>query len=264
MYIYRLLWAAINYNTTMPGEIPMPGNIFIRIYTLDILLIATISYSILRYAFLLWEIRIVYSATEWIISRFSPRISNMRRLAIFWTTESTKEISYGELPIRLFTRSIYWFRYRFLITAPSICLWYHQIGCFVSTILACAILFITCKSHLPFIPFKIIVRYMLSYSYFPSIPPFFLSFFPKARNLVTALYSSLCIFGIVVSLLSFLVTSGWQLGVLESICVTLVVGLSIDFGTIYFFVPFFLSFISSKTFHLISFPSLFGYLYHLR
>ena len=51
----------------------------------------------------------------------------------------------------------------------------------------------------------------------------------STRNVLIALLSTVCIGGIVISCVGFLVLMGWSLGMIESICLTICVGFSIDF-----------------------------------
>ena len=51
----------------------------------------------------------------------------------------------------------------------------------------------------------------------------------STRNVLIAALSTVCIGGIVISCVGFLVLMGWSLGMIESICLTICVGFSIDF-----------------------------------
>lgn len=48
-------------------------------------------------------------------------------------------------------------------------------------------------------------------------------------NILMSLYSVLCIGGIVVSVISVMVLMGWELGIVESITIVILIGMSVDY-----------------------------------
>jgi len=88
--------------------------------------------------------------------------------------------------------------------------------------------YITCRKYSEMIFEEVLLKTAVAGSLISLILAFIILVL-ATRNIIIAVYSIFAILGIVLFLIAFMVVIGWSIGVIESIAITIIVGLSVDY-----------------------------------